>query len=199
MSDIVENIQESLEQSGDSKLNSMIALFVAVMATFMALCNVKDGNIVQGMQQAQAKSIDLWGYYQAKATKQNIAEGMVLTLRAQLEMAPDAKPEQRAKVEARIAEQEALAKKYEVEKQQIKEEAEQASKDYDALNVHDDQFDLAEACLTVSISLAGITALTRKSWLFMMACAVATLGVIFGLAGFLHWQLHSDLMAKLLG
>ena len=199
MSETIEKIQEAVEQSGNSRLNGMIALFVAVMATFMALCNVKDGNVVQGMQQAQAKSIDLWGYYQAKATKQNIAEGMVVMLRAQVEMAGEMKPELRAKMDAKIGEQEGLAKKYETEKRQIKADAEQSAKDYDALNIHDDQFDFAEACLSVSISLAGITALTKKHWLFVMACAVASLGVIFGLAGFLHWQLHSELMAKLLG
>lgn len=36
----------------------------------------------------------------------------------------------------------------------------------DAMNVHDDPFDLAEACLSVGIALAGVTALTRKRWLF---------------------------------
>jgi hypothetical protein len=32
-----------------------------------------------------------------------------------------------------------------------------------------------------------------------MAGVLAAIGVLFGLAGFFHWQLHSDLMAKLLG
>ena len=49
MSDLDEAIQESVEQAGKSKINSMVALFVAITATFMALCNVKDGNIVQAM------------------------------------------------------------------------------------------------------------------------------------------------------
>ena len=199
MSDIAEQIQETIEQPGESRLNGMVALFVAVVATFMALCNVKDGNIVQAMQQAQAKSIDQWAYYQAKGTKQNIAESSVTLLRIQIEMVGELKPEQRAKVEASIAAQEALAKKYGTEKAQIKRDAEQATKDYDALNIHDDQFDLSEACLSVSIALAGVTALTKKRWLFVVACVFASVGVLFGLAGFLHWQLHSDLMAKLLG
>ena len=199
MSDIADQVQETVENSGESRLNGLIALFVSVLATFMALCNVKDGNVVQAMQQAQAKSIDQWAYYQAKGTKQNIAESSAALLRVQLEMAGDLKPEQRAKVEATITAQEALTKKYGVEKEQIKQEAEQATRDYDALNVHDDQFDLAEACLSVAIALAGVTALTRKSWLFVVAGVFASIGVIYGLAGFLHWQLHSDLMAKFLG
>ena len=199
MSDIAEKIQETIESPGSDWLNGSIALFVAIVATIMALCNVKDGNVTQAMQQAQAKSIDQWAYYQAKASKEHLAETTAEIFEVQLEMAPELKPEQRAKVEARIATQRGLVAKYESEKNQVRKEAEQASKDYDALNVHDDQFDLAEACFSVAVALAGVTALTRKRWLFFVALVFAAIGVVFGLAGFLQWQLHSDLMAKLLG
>ena len=43
MSDISEIIQEPIENLNKSKINSRVALFVAITATFMALCNVKDG------------------------------------------------------------------------------------------------------------------------------------------------------------
>jgi len=77
--------------------------------------------------------------------------------------------------------------------------AEQAARDYDAMNIHDDQFDLAEACLSVAVALAGITVLTRKRWLFAVAGTFASIGLLFGLAGFFKWNLHSDFMARLLG
>src|ERR1700760_447756 len=83
MSDINETIQESLEDAGKSKINAKVALFVAITATFMAICNVKDGNIVQAMDQAQAHSIDAWSYYQAKSTKQSNAENTLEILKVQ--------------------------------------------------------------------------------------------------------------------
>ena len=200
MPEALDKIQDDVqEHAAESRLNGFIALFVAVVATFMALCNVKDGNVVQAMQQSQAKQVDQWNFYQSKSTKQHIAENSAEMLRVQLEMNAGLKPDARARVEAKVAALEAAAKKYEKEKEQIKAEAEQAGKDYDAMNVHDDQFDLAEACLSVGIALAGITALTKKRWLFGVACAFAAFGILFGLAGFLHWNLHSDLMAKVLG
>ena len=200
MSEALDKIQDEVQDhASESRFNGYIALFVAVVATFMALCNVKDGNVVQAMQQSQAKAVDQWAYYQSKGTKQHIAENSAEMLRTQLEMAPVLRPEVKARVEAKIAVLEAAARKYETEKGQIKKEAEGAGKDYDAMNVHDDQFDLAEACLSVAVALAGVTALTKKRWLFGVAGVFACLGFLFGLAGFCHWSLHSDLMAKLLG
>ena len=200
MAEALDKVQDDIQDhASESRLNGFVALFVAVVATFMALCNVKDGNVVQAMQQSQAKAVDQWAYYQSKSTKQHIAENSAEMLKVQLELNPGLKVEARAKVEAKIAAQEAAAKKYEREKEQIRKEAEQAQKDYDAMNVHDDQFDLAEACLSVAVALAGVTALTRKRWLFGVACAFAAFGILYGLAGFMHWNLHSDLMAKVLG
>jgi len=197
MTDIAETIQESVENPGESKFNGLIALFVAVVATFMALCNVKDGNVVQAMQQAQAKSIDQWAYYQAKGTKQHIAENTAELFQAQLEMASGLKPQQVAKIEAKITEQKARVKTYEQEKNAIKQEAEQAGKEYDALNVHDDQFDLAEALMSVAIALLGITALTRHRTLLWFGVGMGGLGVVFGFAGFLKLGLHPDFLTRL--
>jgi hypothetical protein len=200
MAEALDKIQDDVQDhSAESRFNGYIALFVAVVATFMALCNVKDGNVVQAMQQSQAKAVDQWAYYQSKSTKQHIAENSAEMLKAQLEMNAGLKPEVRTKVEAKIAAQETAAKKYEKEKEQIKSVAEQAAKDYDAMNLHDDQFDLAEACLSVAIALAGITVLTKKRWLFGVAGVFASLGFLYGLAGFFKWNLHSDLMARILG
>src|SRR5262249_56663634 len=69
-----EKISEAVEQARESRLNSIIALLVAVAATLMALDNIKDGNIGQAMAQAQAHTVDAWSYYQAKSTKQNLAQ-----------------------------------------------------------------------------------------------------------------------------
>jgi len=200
MADPLEQIQDEVQEHGtDSKLNGWIALFVAVMATFMALCNVKDGNVVQAMQQSQAKAVDQWAYYQSKSMKQHIAENTADTLKAQLELVGSIKPEVRRRMEERIANQEKAARTYARDKDQIKAEAEGAARDYDAMNVHDDQFDLAEACLSVAIALAGVSALTRKRWLFGLAGFFGVVGLIYGLAGFLQWSLHSSVMARLLG
>ncbi|MGG9963723.1 DUF4337 domain-containing protein [Ferruginibacter sp. SUN106] len=189
MSDIAETIQEPLEQAGKSNINSRVALFVALTATFMALCNVKDGNIVQSMSQAQAHGIDAWSYYQAKSTKQAIAENTVGLLKEQHAAGSDV---QIKKYEDEIV-------RYEKEKETIKTEAEGFQKQYDDINLFDDQFDMTEALLTISIAMFGITSLTQKRWLLYFSGTVSLLGFILGLAAFMKISLHSDFISKILG
>ena len=201
MSDISETIAEAVENAEDEKgfsLNSVIALLVAVLATFMAVCNIKDGNIVQTMSQQQAKAVDQWSYYQAKGMKQNLAESMVDQLTIQKEEGASLSPASLALVDKKIAFYTAKAKNYGKEKEDIKKEAEGAQTEYDRLNVHDDQFDMSEACLSISIALLGVSALTKKKWLVYFALVFALFGVVLGLAGFLGWSFHPDALARIL-
>jgi hypothetical protein len=196
MSDISDTINEAVERGSESRLNSIIAALVAVAATFMALCNVKDGNIVQGMAQAQANAVDQWSYYQAKGMKQNLAEATLDQLQLQRTMLTD--PKFAPLLDAKIAVYQKQVKKYEKEKIDIKANAEGQQKMYDALNFHDDQFDMSDACLSVAIALFGVTALTKKHWLLALACVFMFFGVLFGLAGFFAWGIHPDFFAKFL-
>jgi hypothetical protein len=56
--DPLEHVEDKDEKDdgGKSKsnLNRWVAVTVAILATFMGICKVKDDNIVQAMQQAQA-------------------------------------------------------------------------------------------------------------------------------------------------
>ncbi len=189
MSDINETIQESVEHARESKINGRVALLVAISATFMAICNIKDGNIVQSMSQAQAHSIDSWSYFQAKSTKQSIAENSLEMIKMQKPPGSDSVVK---KLEDKIA-------NYEKEKAEIKSQAEGYAKEYDDINVFDDQFDMTEAFLSIAIAMLGVTALTQKRWLLYFAGSVALAGMIFGLTAFMKISLHSDFISKILG
>lgn len=189
MSDINETIHDTIEEAGKSKINSRVALFVAITATFMALCNVKDGNIVQSMSQAQARGIDAWSYFQAKSTKESIAENSLELLKLQNTPASN----------DLIKKYEEKIKTYENEKAEIKKEAEGYQKQYDDINLFDDQFDMTEALLTIAIAMFGITSLTQKKWLLYFSSAISLTGIILGLTAFMKISLHSDFIARILG
>src|SRR5262245_61326522 len=121
MGDLDEKITEAVEQARESRLNSIVALLVAIAATLMALDNIKDGNVGQAMTLAQAHAVDTWSFYQAKSTKQNLAEATLDTLRALRSAAPADKT---ADLDTRIAAYQAQVARYEKEKTDIKSQAE---------------------------------------------------------------------------
>jgi hypothetical protein len=79
---------ELAAEAKDKRLNQMVALTVVVLSIFMGLAGVKDGNLVQAMDQAQAQSIDLWNEYQATRIKRHVDEVAL----NQLSLAPQQTP-----------------------------------------------------------------------------------------------------------
>ena len=139
MADVTEIVPEAVEHAGESRLNSYVALLVAITAVMMALCNIKDGNVVQAMSQAQAHGVDAWSYFESKSTKQHIAEDTA------------------------------------------------------------DQFDMADAAFSISVALYGITALTRRRWLLVMALLATLFGAFSGACGFLGASFHPSWLTGWLG
>src|ERR1700694_5861422 len=79
-------------QKSRNDLNTLVAVSVALLATFMGICKVKDDNIVQAMQQAQADKIDNYSWYQARHIREEVAKATVAQLTAQAAAArPQAK------------------------------------------------------------------------------------------------------------
>ena len=181
--------------SKSQKLNTWVAITVALLASFSAVCKVKDDNIGQAMQQAQADRNDHWSYYQAHNIRQEVARGTLAQLRLSAAGAPAAR---QAEYAAAIVRYDSLAKDQGVKKDSVRKEAVQDQATYDALNYRDDQFDLSDALIALAISLLALTALTHKPWLYWLALLATVAGVVMGLAGLLGWHLHPDALSRLL-
>ena len=187
--------QDQQAEKAKSRLNTLVAIAVALLATFMGICKVKDDNIVQAMQQAQADKIDSYSWYQARNIREEVANAVAAQLAAQAASAPQSV---RAVYDAEIAKYQAIGQEQGEKKKVQQADAEGADKRYDALNIHDDQFDLSDALLSIAISLLALTALTGKRWLYWVSMIPTVLGVFMGLAGLLGWGIHPDALTKLL-
>jgi hypothetical protein len=117
-----------------------------------------------------------WNYFQAKSTKQSLAE-----------ISRDlASPADRDKYQAKID-------RYEKEKKEIQTQAEKIeaeSKDWDKqsdaqMHVHH-RWAQSTTALQVSIALAAIALLTRKKWLEYAMFGVAAIGLAIGGLAMLH-------------
>jgi hypothetical protein len=177
-----------------SRLNAAVAITVALLATFTGICKVKDDNIVQAMQQAQADKIDHWAFYQARNLREEVARATVTQLRLQ---AVD-RPAQRAGYEEAIAQFEAIAKDQALKKGELQKQAQADQETYDSLNFRDDQFDLSDAAVAIAIALLAIASLTQFWWLYVLALLPSAFGFTMGFAGLVGWSLHPTALVKLL-
>jgi hypothetical protein len=188
-----ENDKAINREQRKSRLNTAVAISVALLATFIGVSKIKDDNIVQGMQQAQANRIDDWALYQARNLRAEIAKSTVVQLQLQELSQPATN---RAAYEKQIQAYHNLAAKEDQKKEQQKAVAEADQQTYDQLNFHDDQFDLSDAALSLAISLLAITALSQKRWLFGVAMIPTIFGLVMGLSGLFGWNLHPDVLIK---
>lgn len=177
------------------RLNSWVAVTVAILATFMGICKVKDDNIVQAMQQAQADKLDHWSFYQARNIRQEVAQSGLDQLRAIQAAKP---PAERSGLDSVVKRYEVLVADQKAKKDSLRTAAADDQHSYDSLNYRDDQFDLSDALTAIAISLLALTSLTQKRWLFGVAMIPTALGLFMGLAGLLGWHVHPDAISQML-
>ena len=184
--------EDERQKTANSTLNTWVAITVAMLATFTGICKVKDDNICQAMQQAQADKLDHWSFYQARNIREEIE--MATLTEMQLAAAANPTPERSAAIKSYETKVNSQAAK----KNELKDQATADQATYDALNYRDDQFDLSDASVALAISLLAITALTHKRWLFWLAMVPTACGFVMGFAGLLGWKIHPDALTQLL-
>jgi len=187
--DIAEGKKQADAHDEKSRLNTWVAITVALLATFMGVCKVKDDNIVQTMQQAQADKIDHWGYYQARVIREEIGQATLTLMRLN---------NHDHVADSAIKPYEAKMLDLERKKGELKLQAEEDQKRYDDLNYRDDQFDLSDAFLAISIAMLAVTALTNKRWMFNAALIPTAFGIVMGIAGLVGLPIHPDMLVRLL-
>lgn len=183
------------EETSKNNLNNYVAITIALLATFLGICNVKAGNIAQAMQQAQADKIDYWAWYQARNIREDIAQSAATQLQVQSLNQPE---NIRGSYQQQILSYQAIAKSQSEKKEKLQAQAEGYQKTYEQLNVHDDQFDLSEASLSLAIALLAMTSLLQKRWLFFIALLPTGFGVFMGMAGLLSLNIKVDPLTQLL-
>lgn len=194
--EVVETAEEESSRNGKRGwLNPAVAITVALLATFMGICKVKDDNIVQAMQQAQADKLDHWQFYQARNIREEIAKSTLTQLQLQ---SLGASPKDLPAFQAQIKAYETLANDQNRKKEELRQQAEKDQVTYDALNFRDDQFDLSDASIAIAISLLAVASLTQLPWLYLLALFPSGFGVLMGLSGLIGWGFHPDGLIKLL-
>jgi hypothetical protein len=170
--------------SGSGSMINQIAMFTAIIATVGAIFGYMGGatqaNAGLFKNNAAIKKTEAsnqWNYFQAKSTKQSLAE-----------MSRDLAPG-----EAEKAKYQAKVDRYEKEKNEIKAVAEKLEAEAAAWDQQSDaqmhqhhRWAQSTTVLQVSIALAAIALLTKKRWLEFAMIIAGGAGVIVGGLAALH-------------
>ena len=180
----LEHATHNAHEGHGGGMTNQIAMFTAIIATVGAIFSYMGGatQANAGLYKnnaalKKAEASNQWNYFQAKSTKQALAE-----LARDLTAAEAAKEKYQAKVD-----------RYEKEKGEIKvvaDKLEDEAKEWD--HQSDEQMHQhhrwaqATTVLQVSIALAAIALLTRKKWLEYAMFGTGAAGVVVGVLAFMH-------------
>lgn len=162
-------------------LAQYVAIFTAILATLGAVIGYSVAtNLNEAMLYKneavlkKTEASDQWNFYQAKSSKGHL-----------MELAADLAGGKRADHYRQ------QAARYEQEKKEIKAKADALEEESHKANEHSTELlhplHFAEQSMTliqIAISLASITALTRKKWLFAAAGTAAGAGIVLWIVSF---------------
>ena len=171
-------LEHAAHSAGKDSFMGTIAVTTAILATVGALFSYMGGatqaNAGLFKNNAAIKKTEAsnqWNYYQAKSSKQNLAE-----LSVELVATDEKRAQYRSEVE-----------RYKKEKAAIQKDAEALeaqSKDWDAqsdaqMHLHH-RWAQATTALQISIAMAAMALLTRRKWLEYAMFGMAGIGVVLG-------------------
>jgi hypothetical protein len=176
---------EELEGRRDKAFTRRVALVTAVYAVVLALASLGGSNAMKAMLLAQQEASNQWSYYQAKVVREHLNRGNKLILEMQLAEPSTLRGAEREKSEGlarRFAEEE---KRMNADKKEIEPKAKAAEAERDLNQAKDPYFDYAEVLLQIAIVCASVAILAASRPMFWFSSALAVIGTLCTLNGFL--------------
>jgi len=175
---------EHAAQHEPKGLAGQLAVITAILATVGAMFSYMGGatQANAGLYKNDAaikktEASNQWNYYQAKSSKQNLAELAAVLVT----------DDKRSKYLDEI-------ERYKKEKAEIKDKAEALEKEsaeFDHMSAEQmhqhHRWAQATTALQISIALAAIALLTKKRWMEAATIGVGVLGVLVGVAAWFHF------------
>lgn len=154
---------------GVAVTTTCLAVMTAIAASRGAACGART-------QLLTAIESSKWAYYQAKSIKQNLAESQKNAF--EVEVLGAANPEQKALYEEKLSTATAEISRYDNEKNQIRQEAEDTGLKNRLLGKKGNFFSAAVVFFQIAIMLSSVSALIKKKYLWMIGLAFGAIAAV---------------------
>jgi hypothetical protein len=175
---------EEMEEKKSNTFTRRVALTTAIYAVFLAIASLGGSHAMKEMLLAQQQASDLWAHYQAKSIRENQVRVQRMRLEGDLLERPTTPAAKPKKLEALLNEYGENERRYRDEKKDIEKHARELEHERDVYRTKDPYFDYGEALLQIAIVMASIAILATSRPIYSFSIAVAVLGLIFTVNGF---------------
>ncbi len=162
-------MSELHDEKKDDFLEAGASFTTAFIGVCLAISSILGGNANDDIMINRGLANNQWSYFQAKSTKQALYEVNRKMFETQL-ADPTLVKSYREEVEKKLADFDKKVEKYEVEKNEIKAQAENYEKLSTDASEIENMYDYAEGFYQIAIVIAAICliAKNRKLWYFSM-------------------------------
>ena len=181
-------------ESSNRTLNRLVAVTVVALSVFMAIMGIKSGNTAQAIDQTKSDVVNKWSQYQAARLKHDIAEAALTTDRLVAAIpGVDAKliADERDKALKAIEAYTASEKRYSSEARELQGKLE-------GLNKRDDQYDVAEAMLSIALAVSAIGILAESWGMLIVGWLIGGTGIGMGVAAMRGLDIYPEWLVQLI-
>jgi hypothetical protein len=158
-----------------------LALTTVIFAVCATLSTLKGGGFSTRAVMSQSQASDQWSYFQAKSIKGYLYELQKERLELDLK---NLRTASRSEYDKKIEGYAQKIKKYDEEKADIKNKAEDLEKTRDLSQKHSGAFGLAAMFLQIAILLSSIAALMKKKLFWYIGMGAGCFGLLYFFNGF---------------
>ncbi len=160
-----------------------MAATTTVLAVVAAIAGSRSAFFIAKAQLLTALEGSQWSYYQAKSIKQNLLEMQQQDL--QISLLGDIKAGQKQLINTGIQAAAADIKRYDIEKAEIRQQAEATNKENTLVVRRGSQFSMAVVFAQIAIMLSSVGALLKRRELWIIGILIGAISLVFLANGFL--------------
>ncbi len=160
-----------------------VAVTTTILAVSAAIVGSRGTACVAQIQLLTSREGSAWAYYQAKSIKQNLAE--IQSKVFMIDSVGSLTPEQKELLQKELDSSAANIARYEIEKNQIKLDAENLAKENALVARKGNQFSLSVVFIQIGIMLSSVGALINRKELWIFGIVSGVVGLVFMANGFL--------------